>query len=328
MPYPAECIDSYSRARASFEGKDVTTVPNAKRLGAESMTKQCFHNKDFPWWVCLVVTEPKKRLLYAEVDQLINLGKRIPTPYLGPGKTAEELLFPCKRKGQDGFGFMQMMFGAGFVETKVQNDESGNWLYDSVLGALQSPQELQTVQEFLGLLEAWVRQEDIPDLQVAFDPRTRGMYVFDPGDPDNWGSVQDKHLRVIRKWMSLAKSYKIKKKAENSAQQSPPLAMVSPVSSPQLQVVTGVTAPKQTGQVKVIPPSLPQTITRVPAIKPQFAQVKTVDQPQVSVAQSVSSSQISVPLASGPKEFKCGKCGLVVASNFLLMQHRFDTNHA
>lgn len=326
-PIPAEAINTYSEARKCFEGQEVTTVVNNVRLGAESMTKQCFHNKGFPWWVCLVVTESKARLLEAEVVQLLALSQRLPVPYLGPATSAGELIFECKRKGQKAFGFMQMMFGSGFVETKVQHDESGNWLHGKVLQSLASVEELTEVQQFIATLEAWVAAEDIPDLQVAFDPRTRGLYVFDPGDPANWGSLQSKHLGVLRRWKGMAQHHKPKGGFRGGASSSSaPIAVPSlpPMPSSSSSSSSPPLSPRPTARVD----SSIGFITRhtTPVVRPQMSRLVEPTSPRASSSASSSAQQVS-PTSVGPPESKCGVCGATFPSSVGLSRHKFATQH-
>jgi len=317
---PEAAVTSYSEARKCFEGQEVTSVVNTVRFGGESMTKQCFHNKGFPWWVCLVVTESKARLLQAEVVQLIALSQKLPVPYLGPGTSAEDLIFSCKRKGQAAFGFMQMMFGSGFVETKVQHDESGNWLYGQVLQSLASTGELEEAKQFIATLEAWVAQEDIPDLQVAFDPRTRGLYVFDPGDPENWGSLQSKHLGVLRRWKGLAQHYRPKGGFKGGSSPS----VSSPVPSQPLMISKGSTAPQT---AKVVSTTGLITRSTTPVVKPQFAQLVSAPNSPRASPSTVSSSQQVSPTSVGPPESKCGVCGATFTSSTQLSRHKFTSQH-
>lgn len=204
MPYNPQLLSTYDDARYEVELKEITKVRWVEKIGKSSMTKRCYANGRFPYWVILVSTN--EEILKAEVAQLKELGKHIPTVNIGPDRN--DLIFPVLEKKQKAFAFMEVRFNASFSETKVRDDPLGNWFHGTVLEKLKSEEELRGVVEFIEksiqYLDAF--KKDIPDFQVAWDPICAEMLLFDPGYVSSQNNLEG-HQAVLSKWREVLRQF-------------------------------------------------------------------------------------------------------------------------
>lgn len=303
MPYPPSLlVGTYSDARAALENREITQAGGFSRMGAESMTKTCYQCNQFGGWVYLVSSN--KRILEAEVQQLRRYGEYMRTPYLGSADT-DDLVFELKRRGDTVYGFLEMRFTAGYKEVKVKSDQDGTWMYREVLLNLKSTQQLTSLLEFITAADKYLAgaTEDIPDFQVAWDPGYGLMFLFDPGDPENWGSALDSHRKAITRWIKeatctrLAKSIAMKE-AMNEAESSPSSSTTSPV---QIRTPSPSVTPKKST------PLIAAVVTPVPK-------------------QTIAAVVIE-PRVEPDEDYMCHDCKVVFPSVIKLRTHRLLTHN-
>ena len=298
---PAGAVDTYKAAREAVEGNDIVKIPLVSSMGAESMTKTCYRHESYRDWVYLVSTN--KRIIEAEVEQLVKLGRKIQTPYIGTG-TAGELIFECQQRGQPAHGFLEMKFGAGYKEAKVKDDQNGDWIYKHVLSSLKSKAELQQLLTFLNDADAYLQgtSEDIPDFQVAWDPSVGMMFLFDPGDPLNWGSALSSHQKTITRWIREATDTRLarliaKREAGGEAVSSPSSPSSSSAAPPSASTTKPTVTPKSPAHVS----------------------------PKVDPVKSSTKEPASVAVAERSEEgYMCDLCHVVFSGAVKLRTHRIQ----
>lgn len=195
-------MGNWQEAVEFYTGKDIKTV--AQRLGAESMTKSCYTSETHPEWVVLVASDAKKRILEAEVTQLLALKEHLPVVSIGPKDSPVDAMFACTLGAKSAVAFLEAKLD-NYVEVKVFKDDGGGWFYDNVVGTLKaqdSKEAWDRVKESITQFESYLTDnaEGIPDMQVAFERTAMRLLLFDPGDPLNSESRRDKDLKAIKRW--------------------------------------------------------------------------------------------------------------------------------